>query len=174
MSDSLFWALGVGWGKGRGYGVSGLGVLLDLGLDLDVQDDSMKGRARATVVATRVAPADSVRKPQLASHQMHDGARQRTAAALLGGLAAPGTDRLRAPSAPGIGRNFLCSLPTTARSGCQGPSRGSRSRPRSRRLVRKGGMASGETEKKSKWMDLPAIWRRARRGESAGDKANEG
>ena len=34
-------------------------------------------------------------------------------------------------------------------------------------LVRKSG---GETEKKSKWMDLPAIWRRARSG---GDK-NDG
>ena len=38
-------------------------------------------------------------------------------------------------------------------------------------LVRKGG---GETEKKSKWMDLPAIWRRARNGDKGDGKAAQG
>ncbi|MBN9419353.1 MAG: cell division protein FtsZ [Candidatus Eremiobacteraeota bacterium] len=143
-----------------------------------VQDDSMMGRARATVVATRVVPAESVRKPNLASHQMHDEPMVRDNELLPLAQAALPHQELTAyerrqrqesaeisfapsqrPPAPAAKVPAAASAPAPARAG----------------LVRKG-MTSGETEKKSKWMDLPAIWRRARRGESAGDSkaSNEG
>ena len=139
-----------------------------------VQDDSMMGRARATVVATRVVPAESVRKPQLASHQLHDEPVVRDNELLpLASAALPHQEltayerRQRQESAE---ISFAPSQrPPTPAAKPQVPA--AAAAPARAGLVRKG-MASGETEKKSKWMDLPAIWRRARRGESAGEKAS--
>jgi cell division protein FtsZ len=137
-----------------------------------VQDDSMMGRARATVVATRVVPAESVRKPQ-GSYQMHDEPVVRDNELLpLSSVALPHQEltayerRQRQESAE---ISFAPSQrPPTPAAKAQIPAAAA---PARAGLVRKG-MASGETEKKSKWMDLPAIWRRARRGESAGEKAS--
>lgn len=142
-----------------------------------VQDDSMMGRARATVVATRVVPAETMRKPthhagHLDDHQVRDNEllplanaalphaeltayerRQRQESDEIPFAPAPVKQRATAAAAHPVGAGV-----NQARPG----------------LIRKGGMGSGESEKKSKWMDLPAIWRRARRGESAsGEKANE-
>lgn len=144
-----------------------------------VQDDSMMGRARATVVATRVIPADTVRKPQLGAHADEPTVRDNELLP-LSSVALPHQEltayerRQRQESEeipfapaqrPGPGLLGKAKQPVAATPAP--PAQGARAG-----LVRKG-LGSGETEKKSKWMDLPAIWRRARRTESA-DKANEG
>lgn len=131
-----------------------------------VQDDSMMGRARATVVATRVVPADTLRRP---THQEETQVKDNellplsTAALPHAELTAyerrqRQQDSEEVPFAPSPvkQRATAAAAAPQARTG----------------LIRKS-FGSGETEKKSKWMDLPAIWRRARRGESSSDKANE-
>lgn len=148
-----------------------------------VQDDSMMGRARATVVATRVIPADTVRKPQLGLNHGEELPRDNELLPLAS-VALPHqeltayerrqrqeSDEIsfapsQRPNHASAPANLKAKQPVAATPApaAQGTRAG---------LVRKG-MGSGETEKKSKWMDLPAIWRRARRGSDSADKANEG
>ena len=140
-----------------------------------VQDDSMMGRARATVVATRVVPAETVQRPTSVPFSAEDELpiRRPQQVVPLAQAALPAAELTAyerrqkqesdeipfAPSRPPALKQRPSAVPSpaTARAG----------------LTRKT-MSSAETEKKSKWMDLPAIWRRARRSdESSGEKANE-
>ncbi len=144
-----------------------------------VQDDSMMGRARATVVATRVVPAETLHRPNFNSPHADEPVIKDNELLPLSSAALPHSEltayerRQRneseeTPFAPS-------QRPVLAQSGLKPRNTAAAAAPTSTRagLIRKG-PASAETEKKSKWMDLPAIWRRARRGESASDKANEG
>lgn len=141
-----------------------------------VQDDSMMGRARATVVATRVVPADNLHKPVILGNPNEEPMVKDNELLPLASAALPANEltayerRQRQDSeeisfTPAQRPALKARAPQPAAAAAAGAPRAG--------LVRKGGMSSGETEKRSKWMDLPAIWRRARRGENAGDKANE-
>lgn len=150
-----------------------------------VQDDSMMGRARATVVATRVVPADNYQRPQI-NVQVHndepvirDNELLPLASAALPHQELTAYERRQRQESEEI--SFAPSQRTNpAQLKAKQPVAATSDKPLAQAsagaragLVRKG-MSSGETEKKSKWMDLPAIWRRARRGENSADKANEG
>lgn len=143
-----------------------------------VQDDSMMGRARATVVATRVVPAETGKIPTFQSPHLDAPVIKDNELLPLASAALPHAeltayerrqrqDSEETPFTPS-------QRPALLQAGLK-PRGGEAPVPASTRagLIRKGA-ASAETEKKSKWMDLPAIWRRARRGENASDKAKEG
>ncbi len=148
-----------------------------------VQDDSMMGRARATVVATRVVPAENLRRPTVITNLPQDEPMVRDNELLPMAQAALPAQELtayerrqrqeseeitfapaqRQPAVPVQGG--LKPKPQPVGAAAPGARAG---------LVRKGMGGSAETEKKSKWMDLPAIWRRARRGESGEKSSAEG
>jgi cell division protein FtsZ len=144
-----------------------------------VQDDSMHGRARATVVATRVTPADVVSRPSVLMVNSADDLlpvrdserRPLTNAALpvteLTGVHSGGYDRRHpldsdeitfAPSHRGLTpRESRTPAPVSA-----GPSGSPRAGLVRKQMSGPANNASAETDRKNKWMDLPAIWRRAR------------
>jgi len=132
-----------------------------------VQDDSMVGRARATVVATRVAPAEHfVTSPQLVVHEeevLRASDLLPLSSAALPPLEMAGTFSSRyrleseevsfsAPSTPPPVRSRPNPQPVAAAASARPATPAARPSGR-----------SPEAEKKTKWMDLPAIWRRARR-----------
>ena len=137
-----------------------------------VQDDSMMGRARATVVATRVAPAEHivVTSPQMVVQEEEVLLRTSdllplSSAAMppmeMAGPFSAGRYRLEseevsfsAPSSPPPVRQRPSPQPVAAAASVRPSNPPSQPRPSGR---------SPEAEKKTKWMDLPAIWRRARR-----------
>lgn len=182
------------------------------------QDDSMMGRARATLVATRVISSEvkarktapqhfedvlpvreveqhtSLSKAALPSHELTAFERrqraesaeftfapvQKPAAQGPGpkntvqqppvsqprrpmdvGTAAPGGK----PSMP-VNQNLRAKSPA--------PSSGAPAVANRAGLVRKGGAEGEKKASAGKWMDLPAIWRRARRGEKGEGKSAQG
>ena len=155
-----------------------------------VQDESMMGRARATVVATRVLPADtakarpaqpqaaddftplrerdseplSLSKAALPSNELTAFERRQRAESTeftFAPVQKPTTAQAAKPSMP-VNQNLRAKTPVAAQAGAPASTRAG--------LVRKGAPSGGEAEKKNKWMDLPAIWRRARQaGGGKGD-----
>ena len=152
-----------------------------------VQDDSMHGRARATVVATRVTPAEIVSRPNINMVNSEEDLlpvrdserRPLTNAAipvteLTGG---PGYERRHpldsdeitfAPSQRPGGFSPRERVPAQTSPSPRGEGPGLAGGSPRAGLVRKqmpaNTNASAETERRNKWMDLPAIWRRARKG----------
>jgi cell division protein FtsZ len=135
-----------------------------------VQDDTMIGRARATVVATRIAPIELHSTPSRPLRQFVEQPQRSENEVLPLSKAALPSNELTAfeRRQKSDSQEFTFTAPEKKPQTAAAPAprpqavaagQAPSGTPRAG-LVRKG---NAEPEKKSKWMDLPAIWRRGKK-----------
>ncbi|MBI3926304.1 MAG: cell division protein FtsZ [Armatimonadetes bacterium] len=125
------------------------------------QDDSMMGRARATLVATRVTAARAIELPLLAHGEV---------AAVNGEIVSLAKAALPSLELTAYERRKTDRKDDATEMDVRAPRVVMNSAPIRPRSVTQ---ESTERNRKNRWMDLPAIWRRARRGETSNKEAAE-